>query len=228
MVKYAVHNSEGKEVGSVDLAPEVFGAEVKPHLVHAAVRWQLSKRRAGTHQALTRTMMEGGKKKPWKQKGTGRARAGSSVSPLWVGGASVHGPLPRSYEHRLSKKVRALALASALSSKVQDQSLWLVDELAVPSGKTKDFRKILGKMGNARKGALVVVSAATEETVRSMRNIQVVESISAAGLNVYDVVRFPTLVATRAAVEDIQARLKVAIGRDVVGKEKKPTKESVK
>jgi large subunit ribosomal protein L4 len=203
-----MHNMSGKEVGSVDLDPEVFAAKIHEAIVHETVRWQLARRRAGTHQALTRSMMKGGKKKPWKQKGTGRARAGSGVSPLWVGGASIHGPLPRDYDFRLSKRSRRQALASVLTSKVQEEKLVILDKLQIPSGKTKDFAAVLKKIGIAEQDAIVVTAKSEDMVTRSSRNIQKVLALSVAGVNVYDLLRHKYIVSTKDGIEALQARVK--------------------
>ena len=207
-VSWKILSLEGKEVGSIDLDGEVFAAKVNKSLVHDTVRWQLARRRAGTHQALTRSMMRGGAKKPWKQKGTGRARAGSGISPLWVGGASIHGPLPRCYDYRLPKRTRRQALAAVLSDKVQAKQLIVVDSLAVKSGKTKDMAAALGKVGVTDQRVTVVTTENDQMVVRSARNLPNVQLASVAAVNVYDLLRNEILVTTKAGIEALQTRLK--------------------
>lgn len=216
-VQYPVLNVEGKEVGSIGLDGSVFAAPVLPELVHAVVRWQLAKRRAGTHQALTRSMMKGGGKKPFKQKGTGRARAGSIISPLWVGGASIHGPLPRSYEHRISKRVRGQALAAVLSEKISQKKLFVVDDFGSVSGKTKEMVAALAKIGACGKTSsadrIVMLIPARSGGKRSMverasSNIPQVVGLSIDGVNVYDLLRCPFIVGSKDLVLALQERVK--------------------
>jgi large subunit ribosomal protein L4 len=208
-LRWKILNMDGKQVGEMDLDPEVFGAPVKKNLVHEVVRWQLTKRRSGTHQALTRSMMKGGGKKPWKQKGTGRARAGSIISPLWVGGASVHGPLPRSYEHRLAKRTRRQALAAVLSSKVKTNSLIVLDKLEMKAVKTKDFSAVLQKLGVNGKKVAFVLPEVSEQFAKSSRNVPRVHSAGVDGANVYDLVRHNILVSTKDGIEALTKRVKV-------------------
>jgi large subunit ribosomal protein L4 len=199
---------QGKEVGTIDLDPAVFAAPLKKDLVHETVRWQLNKRRAGSASAKTRTMKEGGKKKPWKQKGTGRARAGSSISPLWVGGASVHGPLPRSYETRLAKRTRRQALAAVLSYKAKQNQLVVIDTLSIKSGKTKDMAKVLKAIGVADKKLAIVLEATDAMIARSGRNLDNVLLADVGGINVYDLMRHSYLVSTKDGIMALQARVK--------------------
>jgi large subunit ribosomal protein L4 len=206
-IAWKVMNLEGKEVGSVELNGAVFGAEINPALVHDTVRWQLARRRAGTHQALTRTMMEGGAKKPWKQKGTGRARAGSGISPLWVGGASIHGPLPRSYDYRLPKRTRRQALMSVLSDKVKSNQLLVVDDLTVKSGKTKDMVAALAKVGVGDKRVTIVLTNENATVARSARNIPNVHLATVAAVNVYDLLKNDLLVTTKAGIAALESRI---------------------
>ncbi|MBN8547795.1 MAG: 50S ribosomal protein L4 [Deltaproteobacteria bacterium] len=205
---WKVLNMQGKEVGTIDLDPEVFAAPLKKNLVHETVRWQLNKRRAGTHSAKTRTMKEGGKKKPWKQKGTGRARAGSSVSPLWVGGASIHGPLPHKYISRLPKRTRRQALAAVLSSKAKQKQLVVLDTLTIASGKTKDMVTMLEKIGVAGKKAALVLSQSDANVQRSGRNVKGLLHADVGGINVYDLMRHTFLISTKEAILGLQARVK--------------------
>lgn len=207
-VSYDVVDAKGKKVDSIDLNPSVFGIATNNRLVHGVVVWQLAKRRAGTHSALTRGAMKGGGKKPWKQKGSGRARAGTSTSPVWVGGGVAHGPQPRSYETRLSKRSRRQALASVLSEKVRNKKLVILDELSIPSGKTKDAASILSSIG-ATKGATIVLDAgdAAATVKRASQNIPKTEAIPAPGVNVYDVLRHQYLVCTKEGIAALEQRI---------------------
>jgi large subunit ribosomal protein L4 len=206
-----VFDASGKEKGSVALAPAVFQAIIKEELVHGAVRWQRAKRRAGTHDVLTRSEMKGGGKKPFKQKGTGNARAGSIISPLWVGGAVVHGPTPRSYEFRLSKKMRKGALQSALTAKASSGNFMLVEGIAGASGKTRDAVAMLKGLGVYGSKVLVVVpneqSADRDNFSRSMRNIEDVVVVPVAGVNVYDLINCSNVVCVQGALSQLEARV---------------------
>lgn len=206
-----VFDASGKEKGSVALTPAVFGTTVKTELVHGTVRWQRAKRRAGTHDVLTRSEIAGGKKKPFKQKGTGNARAGSSVSPLMVGGAVVHGPTPRSYEFRLSKKMRKGALASALSAKTSEEGFVVIEGMDAATGKTKDGATLLKNIGLSKKKVLVIVpNEATEQREKfalGLRNIKGVTVLPSAGVNVYDLINSTTVLCVRAALAELEARV---------------------
>lgn len=206
-IKYKVVSMKGEETGSMELDPQVFGAEVNETLVHETVRWQLAKRRAGTQSTLHRGDMKGGGKKPWKQKGTGNARVGSSVSPLWVGGAQVHGPKPRKYDYRLPKRTRVQALTSVLSDKVSKQGLFILDELKVDSGKTKEMAEILSKIGVGKEKAILIVDE-NEALTRSARNLANVRTLKVDGVNVYDLVRSKYVIGSRKGIEAIQERVK--------------------
>lgn len=208
VLSWKVLDMQGIEVDKIDLDPEVFAAPIKANLVHETVRWQLNKRRAGTHQALTRTLKEGGAKKPFKQKGTGRARAGSSISPLWVGGASIHGPLPRSYEHKLAKRTRRQAMASVLSAKIKSQSIVVLSNLDIPSGKTKDMAKVLGAVGVAGTKSMLLLSSPDSKVEQSAKNIDRLVLANVAGANVYDLMRTKFLVTTKDSILALQARVK--------------------
>ncbi len=211
-MNYKVLNMQGKEVGTVDLDPAVFGGEVNETLVHDTVVWQLAKRRSGSHSALTKAEVSGGGKKPWKQKGTGRARAGSNTSPIWVGGGVSHGPKPRSYESRLPKRTRRAALISVLSDKVKNNDLMIVEDLSV-QGKTKEMAQVIKSLGlqDAKGVALVLPDAASEKfgsVARASKNLKGVLSLGVEGLNVYDLLKHKVLLTTKAGVEAIQARVK--------------------
>jgi large subunit ribosomal protein L4 len=198
---------QNSRAGSIELAPAVFEVKVKPDLFHAEVRRQLAARHTGTHSSKNRHMVSGGGSKPWRQKGTGRARQGSTRSPQWTGGGVVFGPVPRSYDHSLSKKVRRAALRGALSLRQQEGAITVVDELALTEFKTKRVTEILGALGLAGESVLIVIADADEKFETSARNIARVGVIRVAGLNVYDVLRHTKLVFTRAAVEAVEQRL---------------------
>lgn len=205
-----VIDATGKEKGSVALTPAVFQAQIKAELVHGTVRWQRAKKRAGTHDVLTRSEMKGGGKKPFKQKGTGNARAGSIISPLWVGGAVVHGPTPRSYEFRLSKKMRKGALQAALSAKAAEGAVVVAESMSQATGKTKDAVTMLKNAGVYGTKVLVVVPNEQSEEkakfVLGLRNIKGVTVVPVAGVNVYDVVNSAQVVCVQAAMAALEAR----------------------
>jgi large subunit ribosomal protein L4 len=205
----------GKEKGSVALSPAIFQAQIKSELVHGTVRWQRAKRRAGTHDVLTRSEMKGGGKKPFKQKGTGNARAGSIISPLWVGGAVVHGPTPRSYEFRLSKRMRKGALQSALTAKAAQGAFVVVETMAQASGKTKDAVEMLKNAGVYGSKVLVIVpnEQSEEKTkfVLGLRNIEAVTVVPVAGVNVYDLVNSAQVVCVQAAMAALESRAGSAV-----------------
>ena len=203
-----VLNMAGKQVGELDLDPEVFAAPIQANLVHETVRWQLNKRRAGTHSVLTRSNMEATGKKPYKQKGTGRARAGSTVSPLWVGGAVVHGPTPRSYEHRLAKRTRRQALASVLSSLVKTDSLVVLDNLDVKSAKTKDFVAVIKALGLSGKKVAMLLPEVSDSVARSSQNVPNVYSTGVTGVNVYDLMRHNVMLSTKEGIAALVKRVK--------------------
>lgn len=210
-----VFDSKGKESGTVALAASVFQAPVKAELVHGTVRWQRAKRRAGTHDVLTRSEMKGGGKKPFKQKGTGNARAGSIISPLWVGGAVVHGPTPRSYEFRLSKKMRKGALQSALSQKASSGCFSVLDGMSGATGKTKDAVALLKNIGVYGSKVLVVVpnehSAERTKFELSLRNIERLTVVPVTGVNVYDLVNSANVVCVKEALAQLEARVGGAV-----------------
>lgn len=211
VVSAKLFDASGSEKGVVPLSADVFNAQIKKELLHGTVRWQRAKRRAGTHDVLTRSEIKGGKKKPFKQKGTGRARAGSSVSPLWVGGAVVHGPTPRSYEFRLSKRMRKGALASALAVKSAQEGFVVLESMAGASGKTKDAAALLERTGLAGSKVLVIVpneaSAERELFSRSLRNITKVTVVPTAGVNVYDLLNSQKVLCVGAALAELEARV---------------------
>jgi large subunit ribosomal protein L4 len=199
-------NQTNDQVGSIELAPEVFEVAVRPEVLHLVVRSQLAANRQGTHATKTRGLNRGGGRKPWRQKGTGRARSGSTRSPLWRGGGTIFGPQPRSYDIKVNRKVKRLALRMALSSRLAEENLMVLDAITLPEIKTKGFAKVAADLG--LKKALIVFKDLDNNLVLSARNIPGVTTLPADQLNVYDVLRHPQLVFLKAAVEDVQERLK--------------------
>jgi len=200
-----VYNTAAEKVDSMTLDDAIFGAEVKEHLFHAAVRYQLAKRRAGTHATKGRAQVSGGGKKPFRQKGTGRARQGTTRAPHWRGGGVVHGPQPRSHAHKLPKKVRAAALRCALSRRAGESKLTVFDAFAMADAKTKSFAAVMKRFAFA--DLLLVLDEKDEKVMRSARNIPGVTVLPVAGLNVYDVLKHQNLAMTKSAVERVNARL---------------------
>jgi len=207
MATQEVVTIENKQAGSVDLSSVVFEAPVKPHLFHAEVRRQLARRRAGTHSTKNRALVSGGGAKPWRQKGTGRARQGTTRAPQWAGGGAVFGPVPRKHEHKLPKKMRRAALRAALSHRVVEGALTVVEALELQEIKTRQVTQILASLGLGGQSVLIVIPDADEKLERSARNIHGITVLRAAGLNTYDVLRHGRLLMTRAAVEAVEARL---------------------
>ncbi|MBO4946471.1 MAG: 50S ribosomal protein L4 [Lachnospiraceae bacterium] len=202
MAKVSVYNMNGKEVGTIELNDAVFGVEVNEHLVHMAVVQQLANNRQGTQKAKTRSEVSGGGRKPWRQKGTGHARQGSTRSPQWTGGGVVFAPVPRDYSFKLNKKEKRAALKSALTSKVNDSKLIVVDELKFDEIKTKNFQTVMDNL-NVNKG-LVVLAENDANVVLSARNIPTVQTTLTNTLNVYDVMKAGTVVLTKDAVSKIE------------------------
>ena len=202
MANVCVYNMEGQEVGTMELNDAVLGVEFKEHLVHMAVLSQLANNRQGTQKAKTRSEVSGGGKKPWRQKGTGHARQGSTRAPQWKGGGVVFAPVPRDYSFKMNKKEKRAALKSALTSKVQENKVVVLDELKLDAIKTKSMVNVL-KNVNADK-ALVVLNENDENVVMSARNIADVKTALINTINVYDVLKYNTLVMTKAAVEAIE------------------------
>jgi large subunit ribosomal protein L4 len=198
---------EKRKAGTVELSPGVFEAPIRPHLFHAEVRRQLAARRAGTHATKNRATVSGGGAKPWRQKGTGRARQGTTRAPQWAGGGVVFGPVPRGYAHRLPKKVRRAALRAALSQKLREGELLVLDALALEEYSTKRMAAILKQLGLADGGTLIVIEAAHARVEASARNLPRVAVIRAEGLNVLDVLRHRHLLLTRAALAAVERRL---------------------
>lgn len=203
MPKVSVYNVEGSQVGELELAEGIFGIAPNTHVLHSAVVLQQASLRQGTHKTKGRSEVRGGGRKPWKQKGTGRARHGSIRSPQWKGGGTVFGPTPRSYGFKLPRKVRRLAIKSALSSKVAGGGIIVLDQLSLNQPKTKDFAKILGNLKVARK-ALVVTKEFDNNVALSARNIPGVKFIAADGINVLDVMVHDQLIITKDAVAKVE------------------------
>ena len=202
MAKVAVYNMEGKEVGSMDLNDAVFGVEVNEHLVHMAVLQKLANNRQGTQKAKTRSEVRGGGRKPWRQKGTGHARQGSIRAPQWKGGGVVFAPIPRDYSFKLNKKEKRAALKSVLTSRVQENKFIVVDELKMDEIKTKTFKGVLDNL-NAEK-ALVVLNDMDANVIASAKNIPTVKTTQTNELNVFDVLKYNTVVVTKDAVATIE------------------------
>ena len=202
MANVSVFNMEGKEVGTIELNDAVFGVEVNEHLVHMAVVQQLANNRQGTQKAKTRSEVSGGGRKPWRQKGTGHARQGSTRSPQWTGGGVVFAPVPRDYSFKMNKKEKRAALKSALTSKVQDAKLIVVDELKFDAIKTKNFATVMSNL-NVNKG-LVVLAENDTNVVLSARNMADVNTTLVNNINVYDVMNAKTVVLTKDAVAKIE------------------------
>lgn len=207
MATLDVLTMENKKAGSVQLSPAVFEAVVKPHLFHAEVRRQLAKRRAGTHSTKNRAAVSGGGSKPWRQKGTGRARQGTTRAPQWSGGGSVFGPVPRSHEHSLTKKMRRAALRGALSQKLREGAVTVLESFELEEYKTRRVLAMLRQLGLDGNKVLIVIDEANPLVERSARNIHGVSVLRAAGLNVYDVLRYDKLVITRAGLDAVERRL---------------------
>ncbi|WP_042453955.1 50S ribosomal protein L4 [Neobacillus dielmonensis] len=203
MPKVALLNQAGSQVGEIELNESVFGIEPNQHVLFEAIVMQRASLRQGTHSVKNRSEVSGGGKKPWRQKGTGRARQGSIRSPQWRGGGTVFGPTPRSYSYKLPKKVRRLAIKSALSSKVQEENILVLEALTFEAPKTKDFKAVLNGL-SVEKKALIVTADLDESVALSARNIPGVTVVTADGINVLDVVNHDKLIMTKAAVEKVE------------------------
>ena len=203
MANVSVYNMEGKEVGTIELNDAVFGVKVNEQLVHMAVVQQLANNRQGTQKAKTRSEVSGGGRKPWRQKGTGHARQGSTRAPQWTGGGVVFAPVPRDYSFKMNKKEKRAALKSALSDKVANGKLVVVDALTFDAPKTKEFEKVMTKL-NVNDKALVVLNDNDANVVLSAKNIPTVKTGLTNTINVYDVVNAKTLVLTQDAVKTIE------------------------
>ena len=202
MANVSVYNMEGNEVGKMELNDAVFGVEINEHLVHRAVVAQLANKRQGTQKAKTRSEVSGGGRKPWRQKGTGHARQGSTRAPQWTGGGIVFAPTPRDYTITLNKKEKRAALKSALTSRVQENKFIVVDELKLDEIKTKKFQNVLNNLKVSK--ALVVVGDDSDNVVKSAKNIPTVKTAYVNTINVYDILKYNTVVATKTAVANIE------------------------
>ena len=202
MAKVSVYNMEGSVVGEIELKDEIFGVDVNEHLVHMAVVQQLANNRQGTQKALTRGEVSGGGKKPYRQKGTGSARQGSTRAPQWTGGGVVFAPTPRDYSFKLNKKEKRAALKSALTSRVNESKLFVVDELAFDEIKTKKFQAVLDAL--KLKKALVVLDEIDDNVILSARNIPDVKTAQVNNINVYDILKYDSFVVTKSAAQAIE------------------------
>ncbi|MBQ4282715.1 MAG: 50S ribosomal protein L4 [Lachnospira sp.] len=202
MANVSVYNMEGKEVGSIELNDAVFGVEINEHLVHMAVVSQLANNRQGTQSAKTRAEVSGGGRKPWRQKGTGHARQGSTRAPQWTGGGIVFAPKPRDYSFKMNKKEKKLALLSALTSKVVDNKIVVLDEFKMDEIKTKKFAEVMNNLKVNK--ALVVLEGENKNVLLSGRNIPTVKVSATNEINTYDILKYDSLVVTKAAVEKLE------------------------
>ena len=202
MATLAVYSTDGKEVEKIDLSDNIFGVEINETLVHKAVVTYLANNRQGTQSALTRAEVSGGGKKPWRQKGTGHARQGSTRSPQWTGGGVVFAPKPRDYSKKMNKRERQIALFSALTSKVQDEKMIVVDELSMDAPKTSAFAEILKNL--KAESALVVTKDKNDNVVLSARNIPDVATTVSTSINVYDILKYDSLIITKDAARAIE------------------------
>ncbi|SHH45734.1 50S ribosomal protein L4 [Tepidibacter thalassicus] len=203
MPKIDVLNINGEKVDEIVLSDNVFGVEINEHVLYEVVKNQLANKRQGTQSAKTRSEVRGGGRKPWRQKGTGRARHGSIRSPQWIGGGTVFAPKPRNYRYTLPKKVRRLAMKCALSSKVQNGELIVLDSLNMDAPKTKEFAKILANL-KVNKKALVVLGDKNENVIKSARNIQGVQTALVNTINVYDILKYDAFIITKDAVQKVE------------------------
>lgn len=202
MAKVSVYNIEGSQVGEIELNDSVFGVEVNEHLVHMAVVAHLAAKRQGTQSAKTRSEVSGGGKKPWRQKGTGHARQGSTRAPQWTGGGVVFAPKPRDYTMKINKKEKRLALKSALTSRVNGNKLIVLDSLNLDEVKTKKFKAVMDNLKVSK--ALVVMDQKNDNVILSARNIPSVKTALTSTINVYDILKYDTMVVTKDAVNAIQ------------------------
>lgn len=206
-MKYEIRNFDNKKVGEVQLTPEIFSAPVRSDILARMVHWQLAKRRAGTHSTKGISEISGTTRKPWRQKGTGRARQGSLRSPQFRGGAIIFGPLPRDHGYQLPRKVRQLALRTALSSKVAEGQLLIVDTLDTGTTKTKDLKAKFEALG-LRSVLIIDGAEVNKDFARTAANLPLVDVLPQQGINVYDILRHEHLVLTKAAIENLESRLK--------------------
>ena len=202
MANVSVYNMEGKEVGTIELNDAVFGVDVNEHLVHMAVVAQLANKRQGTQKAKTRSEVSGGGRKPWRQKGTGHARQGSTRAPQWKGGGVVFAPVPRDYSFKMNKKEKQAALKSVLTSRVQDNKMIVLEELKLDEIKTKKFKEVMDNLKVEK--AMVVIGEQDQNVILSARNLPTVSTAVAENINVYDILKGDTLVITKDAVAKIE------------------------
>ena len=202
MANVSVYNIEGKEVGTIELSDAVFGVEVNEHLVHMAVVNQLANKRQGTQKAKTRSEVSGGGRKPWRQKGTGHARQGSTRAPQWTGGGVVFAPVPRDYSFKMNKKEKRAALKSALTAKVEENKFIVVDEIKLDEIKTKNFANILKNLEVSK--ALVVLEDGNTNAELSAKNIADVKTAKTNTINVYDILKYNTVIVTKAVARNIE------------------------
>ncbi len=203
MASVSIYNMEGGEVGKIDLSDKVFAVEINEHLVHMAVRLHLANRRQGTQKAKTRSEVRGGGRKPWRQKGTGHARQGSIRAPQWRGGGVVFAPTPRDYSFKMNKKEKAAAIKSALTSRVNEEKFYVMDSLKFDEIKTKKMVKVLNAL-NLKKALIVLDGNDNANVELSARNIQGVKTIKANSINVYDILKYDSVVITKDAVSQIE------------------------
>ena len=202
MANVSVYNIEGKEVGKIDLSDAVFGVEVNEHLVHMAVVSQLANNRQGTQKAKTRSEVSGGGRKPWRQKGTGHARQGSTRAPQWTGGGVVFAPVPRDYSFKMNKREKRAAMKSALTSRVEENKFIVIDEINFEEAKTKNFANILKSLDVSK--ALVVLEDDNKNAELSARNIADIKTAKTNTINVYDILKYNTVITTKAVVAKIE------------------------
>jgi len=202
LISVELYDSQKKSVGKLELPEKVFGGPVRPHLYQEVIKWQLARRRQGTAATKTRSFVRGGGKKPWRQKGTGRARSGASRSPIWRGGGIIFGPHPRDYDYNLPHKVKKAALRSALSEKLSANKLLILSGLELPEIKTKEFLKIMAGLGADR--ALILVDAENPKLKLSARNVKKFKVLPVAGLNLFDVLHFDHLILTRGVLPELE------------------------
>ena len=203
MPKVTIYNISGDQIGEIELSDDVFGIEINENAMYEVVKNQLANKRQGTQSTKTRAEVRGGGRKPWRQKGTGRARVGSSRSPLWIGGGVSFAPKPRDYSYRLPKKIRKLAMKSALTSKVNNDEIIVLDGLNISAPKTKEMINILSNL-NADKKALIVMDGRDDTVIKSARNIPGVKTTSVNTLNVYDILKYDKFIITKDAVQKVE------------------------
>ena len=203
MPKVTIYNISGDQVSEIELSDDVFGVEINENAMYEVVKNQLANKRQGTQSAKTRAEVRGGGRKPWRQKGTGRARVGSIRSPLWIGGGVSFAPKPRDYSYRLPKKIRKIAMKSALTLKVNNDEIIVLDGLNIPTPKTKEMINILRNL-NADKKALIVMDEKNDAVIKSARNIPGVKTISVNTLNVYDILKYDKFIITKDAVQKVE------------------------